>query len=312
METRIRGLHHVTAIAGDARRNHDFYTRTLGLRLVKKTVNFDDPHTYHFYFGNATGAPGTLLTFFPWHDVPPGRLGVGQATATAFVVPPGSLGFWTDRLAAAGVVHQAPARRFDPDPEHYLTLSDPDGTQLELVARADDRPPHATADIAADYALRGFSGVTLTLRDHAPTARLLTEVFGYRADRQQDNRHRFVTDAVAQADVIDLVQLPTEPSGRVAGGSVHHVAFRVRDEAEQMAFRERLLARGLHVTEQIDRQYFKSLYFREPGGVLFEIATDTPGFAVDEAPDALGTHLVLPPRYEPRRAEIEQALPPLH
>lgn len=215
MKPRAHGLHHVTAIAGNAQRNLDFYTRTLGLRLVKKTVNFDDPHTYHFYFGNADGAPGTIMTFFPWERIQSGQRGAGQVTETAFAVPLDSLGYWTERLDAAGVIYNKPARRFE---EEYLTVLDPDGLKLELVTRADDdRAPHVSDEVDADRAIRGFDAVTLTLRDYGPTAEILTEVFGYHPSQQHVNRYRYETDAIPQANVVDLVHLPTEHFGRVAG-----------------------------------------------------------------------------------------------
>ena len=310
MPPRIQGLHHVTAIAGNAQRNLHFYTQVLGLRLVKKTVNFDDPSTYHFYFGNATGDPGTILTFFPWEGITTGRRGSGQATETAFTVPAGSFDFWIKRFKQANVTYNHPAQRFQ---EKYLTLIDPDGLKLELVIpeQPDPRPAYSASEIPEAHAIRGFQGVTLTLQGHQATARILTDVFGYQLIDQHVNRYRYQTDASATAAIIDLVQVTGEQQGHVAGGSVHHVAFRVADKEAQQFFRQKVIEAGLSPTPPIDRDYFMSIYFREPGGVLFEIATDPPGFTVDEPLEALGTSLKLPKMYEPQRAEIEKRLPNL-
>ena len=308
MTNPIQGIHHVTAIAGKAKRNLDFYTRVLGLRLVKKTVNFDDPGTYHFYFGNETGDPGTILTFFPWEGITAGRRGSGQVTETAFSVPPDSLGFWQQRLEQENIIYNKPARRFD---EEYLTLIDPDGLKLELVARTDARAPYTGGGVGEEHAIRGFQGVTLSLEGHRHTADILTEVFGYAPTEEAVNRHRFVSADGQQAAVVDLVDLPAGQRGHVAGGSVHHVAFRVPSNEAQLEYREKLLTRGLNVTPPIDRDYFMAIYFREPGGVLFEIATDPPGFTRDEPLDTLGQSLKLPAQYESQRTAIEQQLPSL-
>ena len=310
MSFRIQGLHHVTAIAGNAQRNVDFYTQVLGLRLVKKTVNFDDPSTYHFYFANEQGEPGTILTFFPWEGIVSGRRGPGQATETSFAVPADSFDFWIKRFEQHNVTYNNPAQRFD---EEYLTFLDPDGLKLALVipGQPDPRPAYVTPDISEAHAIRGFQNVALTLHQHEATARILTDVFGYTLVDQQVNHYRYRTDAVPTAATVDLVSVPGEPRGHVAGGSVHHVAFRVADEDAQLYFRDKVTKIGLSPTPQIDRDYFMSIYFREPGGVLFEIATDPPGFTADEPLEALGTGLKLPAMYESRRKEIEQALPPL-
>jgi glyoxalase family protein len=308
MSDQILGLHHITAIASDAQRNYDFYAKVLGLRFLKKTVNFDDPSTYHFYFGDEVGSAGTILTFFPWQNMTPGRRGTGQATEIGYSVPEGSFDFWLKRFDHYNVTYNKPSEKFG---EQYLTFLDPDGLKLELtVARNPDaRVPWTTADVSADVATKGFHNVTLTLANIKGTAEILTEVFGYKLVEQHINRYRFATDAVPAAAIIDLVEAPHEGRGHVAGGSVHHIAFRVQDDATEMRFREKIAARGLSITEQIDRQYFHSLYFREPGGVLFEIATDNPGFMIDEPLAELGTHLLLPPQYEGRRAQIEARLP---
>jgi glyoxalase family protein len=308
MKEQMLGLHHVTAIAGNARRNFDFYSKVLGLRLVKKTVNFDDPYTYHFYYGDEAGSPGTILTFFPWEGISPGTRGTGMASGTAYSVPEGSFDFWTDRFARYDVTHAKPGERFG---EPFLSFQDPDGLRLELVvARVkDNRTPWTTPEVTADAATRGFHSVTLTLADPAATADVLTGLLGYAPVGQEGNRYRFASPAVENAAIVDLVAVPGGRPGRAAGGSVHHVAFRVKDRAAQQAFRERIVAAGLDVTEQIDRNYFYSVYFREPGGVLFEIATDEPGFTVDEPLDELGRHLRLPAQYEMHRSRIEGQLP---
>lgn len=310
MESKITGLHHITAIAGQAQRNYDFYTGVLGLRLVKKTVNFDDPGTYHLYYGDTTGAPGTILTFFPWEGIQKGRTGTGMATEIGYSVPGGSLDFWTKRLEASQVKQQPARERFG---EQLIQLEDPDGLVLNLVvpSAADDREPWTTADTPAEVAIKGFHSVTLTLRDRAATAEVLTGIFGYRELAREGNRHRFATDAVGAANIVDILEDPDGRHGINAGGTNHHVAFRVKNDDILMEFREKVVEAGLNITEKIDRNYFYSLYFREPGGVLFELASDNPGFATDEAVEALGSQLMLPAQYEGMRTKIEEALPPL-
>ena len=306
MENKILGLHHITAIAGQAQRNHDFYTRVLGLRLVKKTVNFDDPGTYHFYYGDTIGSPGTILTFFPWEDIQKGRPGNGMATEIGYTVPQGSLAFWKERLQTYHL--QSEGQRFG---ESYLGFEDPDGLLLNLVvpSASDDRKPWTGNGVQEDVAIRGFHNVTLNVRRLEPTARVLTDIFGYNLSASEDNRHRFVTDAIATANIVDIVEDPHGAQGINAGGTNHHVAFRVKDDNILMEFREKVRKMGLHITEKIDRNYFYSLYFREPGGILFEIASDNPGFAIDESVDELGTHLMLPSQYESNRDRIEAWLP---
>jgi len=308
MATMIKGIHHITAIAGDAKRNFDFYTKVLGLRFVKRTVNFDDPQTYHFYFGDRQGTPGTILTFFPWGSaVRQGRRGASMATEIGYAVPQGSLDFWLERFRAHNIIYNNPAEKFG---EKYLTFLDPDGLKLELIEtnQPDLRKGYATEEVKEEVATKGFYNATLTLNDIKPTAGILTDVFGYTLIDKQVNRYRYATAASEAANIIDLVELPAEQRGIVAGGTVHHVAFRVKDDEAQMEMREKILAKGLNVTPQIDRNYFHSLYFREPGGVLFEIATDNPGFMVDEPLEALGAHLKLPAQFEPHREAIEKHL----
>ncbi|MDQ2658203.1 MAG: ring-cleaving dioxygenase [Bacteroidota bacterium] len=310
MENEVSGIHHITAIAGNARRNYTFYTTVLGLRFIKKTVNFDDPSTYHFYFGDETGTPGTILTFFPWEGITKGRQGAGIATEIGYAVPSGSLAFWADRFKQHNVPVTGSGTRFG---EEYLALEDPDGLPLALIvpSKADMRKPWETAEVKAVDATRGFHGITLTLHSVAETARVLTAIFGYTLAQQDGNRYRYIAPDIEGASTVDLLELPGAPRAVNAGGTIHHVAFRVKDEETLMRYREKVVAHGLGITPKIDRNYFFSLYFREPGGVLFELATDNPGFAVDEPVNELGTHLKLPPQYESRRADIEKILPSL-
>ncbi len=310
MENRILGLHHITAIAGNAKRNHDFYTKVLGLRMVKKTVNFDDPYTYHFYFGDEVGTPGSILTFFPWSGVRQGRNGTGMATAIGYSVPQDSLAFWKDRFEQYEVRYNEVQVRFG---EQYLSFQDPDGLAIDLIVPqvVDARKPWETGDVTADVALKGFHSVTLSLKSIQHTADILTSVFGYELLKQEGNRYRFVTNAIEGANIVDLLELPSVSAGINAGGTNHHVAFRVKDDVALMEYREKILSRGFNITPKIDRNYFYSLYFREPGGVLFELATDNPGFAVDEPVEALGESLKLPSQYEATREKIEEVLPKL-
>ncbi|QNF34396.1 ring-cleaving dioxygenase [Adhaeribacter swui] len=310
MENKILGLHHITAIADKAKRNLDFYTKTLGLRLLKKTVNFDDPGTYHLYYGDEKGSAGTILTFFPYEGSRRGRNGTGMITEISYSVPANSFAFWLNRFAENGVPYQQPAERFG---EKYIVFQDPDGLQFALVApKAEDtRVPWATAEVDATVATRGFAGATLTLRDKQATAAVLTDIFDYKLTGHEGNRHRYVTDAVEQANIIDLVEAPNELRGAGGAGTNHHIAFRVKNEEVLMYFHDKIASQGYNITQKIDRNYFYSLYFREPGGVLFEIATDNPGFGIDESFDQLGSGLLLPPQYEPRRADIEAVLPKL-
>ncbi|MFP9114464.1 ring-cleaving dioxygenase [Flavobacterium sp. RHBU_3] len=308
MKNKIQGLHHITAIAGNAKQNHDFYTKILGQRLVKKTVNFDDPGTYHFYYGNEHGTPGTLLTFFPWEGIGKGTPGNGMATEITYSVPAGSLEFWEQRFKENNVSFGEKGERFG---ETYLPFTDPDGLNLSFIIpkSADNREAFTTPEITIDTAVKGFHSTTLSLDKIEPTAKILTEIFGYTLLAQEGNRYRFVTDAVENANYIDLLEIPGGKRGYNAGGTNHHVAFRVPDEETQMAFRELILEKNFGITPKIDRDYFYSLYFREPGGVLFEIATDNPGFTVDEPLNELGTHLKLPKQHEYLREQLEQTLP---
>ena len=310
MKREIPGIHHVTAIAGDPQRNVDFYVGALGLRFVKRTVNFDDPGTYHLYYGDESGRPGSLLTFFPWPGAPQGRLGSGQATATSYSIPAASVGFWLERLKRHGVAARGPERRVG---DQVISFSDPDGLPLELTAspEPDPRTPWREGPVPAEHAITGFHGLTLLEERPEGTARLLTETLGFRAAGEAEGRRRYVTARGGPGSIVDVVAGPGVPRGIVAVGTVHHVAWRAPGDADQEAWRNEIAALGIHVTPVIDRKYFRSIYFREPGGVLFEIATDAPGFAVDESPERVGQSLVLPPWLEPRRAELTAALPPI-
>ena len=289
----MSGLHHVTTIAGNALRNLDFYSRTLGLRLVKRTVNFDDPGTYHLYYGDEIGRPGTVLTFFPWEHAVKGRVGTGETELTAFRVPARALGYWTQRFVEKGVTHEAIAKRFG---ETVLPFSDPDGTNLALVAvpEIEHEPAWSNGEIPAEHAIRGFHGVTLLLDDAARTGAILTDVLGLTEAAREGSIVRYRAPGSGAGAVIDIHEAKGLGRGRQGRGSVHHIAFRAADDAEQAAMAKKLVAQhAVHPTDQRDRNYFRSVYFREPGGVLFEIATDIPGFAVDEPAASLGSALKL-------------------
>ena len=306
----IVGIHHVTAVASDPQRNMDFYTQVLGLRFIKLTVNFDDPGTYHFYFGNETGAPGTVLTFFPWPHVKRGVQGTGSVVATAFNAPTAARAWWTDRLNANTIPFTAATRFGDP----VLAFEDPDGMRLEIVFH--DGPaadPFATSDIPASHALRGFHSVTLSLEDAADTASLLQQAMGFTSAGTENGRQRFIAsgDNAAFARVVDIITAENAPTTKLGAGIVHHVAFRTPNLAAQQQWQTAIADNDLHVTPILDRNYFRSIYFREPGHVLFEFATDEPGFTVDETLATLGTALKLPAQYEGKRAAIERGTPKL-
>ncbi len=301
-------IHHVTAIAGEARRNLDFYARTLGLRLVKKTVNFDDPGAYHLYFGDEAGTPGTIMTFFPWAGAPAGRGGVGEQDETSFRIPLAAVGFWTARLLPFG------AERTERFGETVLSFHDPDGLRLALIGvpGSENEPAWAGSDIPVEHAIRGFHGVRLLLEDAAATASVLTNVFGFVADGTEGSTSRFRVPGASLGGIVDIQAAGGFLPAQQGRGSVHHLAFRAADDADQAAMVAKLSRdHGLRATEQRDRDYFRSVYFRSPGGVLFEIATDAPGFAVDEPQADLGTALKLPRFLQPHREAIEAALPEL-
>jgi len=307
----MSSIHHVTAIAGNSLKNFNFYTHDLGLRFVKRTVNFDDPSTYHFYYGDETGQPGTILTFFPWEGAPAGQRGVGETHQTAFRVPLNSLGYWAQRFVEKGIAHAAIEKRFG---QQVLPFTDPDGMALALVgvAGAENESAWSNGDIPAEYAIRGFHGVTLLIEDAAKTGAILTDVFNLREVAREGSVIRFQAEGHAIGGIVDIREANGFLRGRQGRGSVHHIAFRAADDAEQIEMARKLVStHHLHPTEQKDRNYFRSIYFREPGGVLFEIATDDPGFAVDEPVATLGQTLKLPGFLEPHRKEIEKVLPDL-
>jgi glyoxalase family protein len=306
---RLLGIHHVTAIVDDPQENIDFYTNVLGLRLVKQTVNFDDPYTYHLYYGDEQGRPGTIITFFPWPDGRRGSRGVGQISAIAFAVPTGALPFWQARLAENAFHVGGPEDRFG---AAVLSLYDPAGLLLELVEQPSRARGAASGSaVPPEVAIQGLLGVTLTVAQVAPTAAFLTDRLGFRPVEGALDQARYAIGEGADTAFVDLIGRPDVPRGQVAAGSVHHVAWRVADDTAILQWQQELTRQEAGVTEIRDRQYFRSIYFREPGGVLFEIATDAPGFATDETPAELGTHLMLPPWLEPRRADIERRLPPI-
>jgi len=307
----IAGYHHLTAIVGDPQQNVDFYTRVLGQRLVKQTVNFDDPGTYHLYYGDEVGHPGTIVTFFPWPGAPRGSRGAGQVVDISFAIPASALDYWTARLTQHGVTFSGPTARFN---EQIISFLDPHGLSLELVAhrQQDARSGWKQGPIPESYAIRGFYSVTLAENNQEHTAAMLTEVLGFRFLHQEGNRFRYEVGAGGPGAIVDVLSVPEQPRGRIAVGTVHHVAWRAEDDAHQLSWRQRLLDQGSNVTPVLDRQYFHSIYFHEPGGVLFEIATDPPGFVIDEAVEELGTHLKLPPWLEPRRTQIAEVLLPIH
>jgi catechol 2,3-dioxygenase-like lactoylglutathione lyase family enzyme len=300
-EPTVTGIHHITAIAGDPQRNLDFYTEVLGLRLVKLTVNFDDPGTYHFYFGDAEGRPGSILTFFPWAGVPRGTVGNGQVTATSFAVPWGSLDYWRERLRNAGIPVEDTGERFG---ETVFRFADPDGLPLELISTAG-------AGRAPSGAITGFHSATLSEEGYENTAALLEGVMGLRPVGQEGSRYRYEMGTGGPSKIVDVVCSPEARRGRLGAGTVHHIAWRTPDDAQQLAWRKRLVEDGYNVSPVMDRTYFHSIYYREPGGILFEIATDPPGFTLDEPLDHLGERLMLPPQFEAHRALIEKQVPKL-
>lgn len=306
MPSDIPGVHHVTAIAGDPGRNLEFYTETLGLRLVKRSVNQDDVSVYHLFYGDRGGSPGTSMTFFPYPGARQGQVGTGQVSTTQFLVPGESVGYWTDRLSSAGVEFEGPNDRFG---DAVVSFRDPDGLPLELVAR-DDAPAGDPPDgpVPRDHAIRGFFGVTLSLAAAEATVDLL-EAMGFDRAARDRTRRRFEADGDL-GYAVDVLEDPHDRRGQPGAGTVHHVAFQVTSE-EQAAWRDLLIDHGLRPTEIIDRKWFESVYARTEGGVLFEFATKSPGYTVDEPIAELGERLVLPEWLEDRRAEIEADLPPL-
>ena len=310
MPANLPGIHHVTSITGDVQKCVDFYVSVLGLRFVKKSINQDVPDTYHIYFGDYTGSPGTAMTFFGWPSWPKRRAGSGQVTTVSFAVPPDSLEFWNSRLSKLGV-KSSRTSRFGTD---ALVIADPDGIQVELVGETSPTfrwVPWPESPVDRDHAIRGFHSVTMTVAEGAATVDLLVKTMGFRKTGQEGRRTRFETGQGGQHSILDLVESPEGPEGEESVGTVHHVAWRAADAAHQGEWREVLIKAGRNVTPVIERYYFKSIYFREPGGVLFEIATDGPGFTVDEPLETLGSSLSLPPWFDVRRETLDETLPPI-
>jgi glyoxalase family protein len=309
MPQNVPGIHHVTAITKDVQACVDFYVTVLGLRFIKQTVNFDVPDTYHIYFGDRVGTPGTAMTYFGWPHLPSRPAGTGQVTVVGFAVPPRSIAAWEARLTRLGVEHRH-VERFEAD---VLALADPDGIALELVGEAvDDRwQPWPDSPVGEEEQIRGFHGVTLLVAEEEPSARFLTGPMGFRESDRAPGRVRYETGDGGPDAVLDLLVNPQAARGEEATGTVHHVAWRALDDAHQLDWRSAVVAAGREVTPVIERKYFRSIYFREPGGVLFEIATDQPGFTVDEPAESLGTGLQLPAWHEDRRGDLEVNLPPI-
>ena len=308
MLQQIKGLHHIPSMAGDAQKNSDFFTKTLGLRRVKKTVNFDSPDVYHLYYGDEVGTPGSVMTYFPFPHIARGKPGTGEVGETLFAVPKGSLPFWRERLSALNVGEISESEVFG---EKRLHFAGPDHDAFALVeVDNDDRAGRLKGDVAEAEAIRGFRGASLRLKDSGATSELL----GFMGYEQVDSKDDWTRYAIANgngADVIDIETLPSANAARQGAGSVHHIAFAVEDRAAQLEVRKALMDTGYNVTPVIDRNYFWAIYFRTPGGVLFEIATNEPGFDADEDTAHLGEALKLPPQYESHRAKIEDILTPI-
>jgi predicted esterase/catechol 2,3-dioxygenase-like lactoylglutathione lyase family enzyme len=314
--TNVLGIHHVSTVASDPQRNLDFFAGFLGLRLVKRTVNFDDPETYHLYYGDEIGTPGCIMTFFPWAGASPGRQGPGEVAVTSFSVLPSALGFWLERFVRHGVRHEALVTRGSgAELERVLAFRDHDGAMYELVGHpaAGARPAWTHAPgVPAEHAIHGFHSVTLWVEQGEATERVLVDLLGFRFASQHETTRRYVTGDGGPSRIVDVRSIGGFMRGAKGAGIVHHVAFEVADDASELALRERVIGAGLHPTEVKDRNYFRSVYFREPGGVLYELATSQPGFTVDEPVESLGTALKLPPPLESQRARIEAVLPPIH
>ncbi len=305
MSKKTAGIHHITAIVGHPQENVDFYAGVLGLRLVKQTVNFDDPGTYHLYFGNEGGKPGTIITFFPWANARQGKIGDGQVGVTSYVVPKGAMSFWEKRLAKFGI----PATKMERFGEQYLEFDDPHGLHIEIVEREEgEKNTWQTGEINSDVAIKGFGGATLLSVRPDETAQLLEDVMGLKKVGQEGDFIRFQSSADI-GNVIDL-KLTTIGRGQMGVGTVHHIAWRAKDDEDQLEWQKYVADSGYGVTAVRDRNYFNAIYFKEHGEILFEIATDPPGFAHDESLETMGEKLMLPEQYETHRDQIERALIP--
>lgn len=305
---KVLGMHHITGISGDAQKNVDFYTDVLGLRMIKKTVNFDDPKTYHLYFSDYTGSPGMVLTFFPWSSEGfKGRRGTGQATTFSYSAPLNAKEYWKKRLAEKSINISAEYSRFK---EEVILIEDYDGFEIELIFSEEEKSEGwSFGDVPKEFSLRSFHTTTLSLYNHEATEKLLINTLGYKKIAEENNRRRYQAGEGGPNTYVDIIETPSDLNGRMGVGTIHHIAFRVPNDDEHKLIREKIHNDGYNVTEIIDRNYFHSIYFREPGGVLFEIATNNPGFDVDEDLTELGKKLQLPPWYEKFRNEIENILP---
>jgi glyoxalase family protein len=309
MSNKITGLHHITAIASNAQKNLDFYAGILGMRMVKKTVNFDDPNIYHLYYGNEYGIPGTIMTFFVYPGITRGRKGKGQATVTSFSISADSLDYWIKRLEKFKISFTHPKERFNN--ELFIYFEDNDGLGIELVANTMDvREGYNSGPVPAEYSIKGLYGITLTQESHKITAEMLTGQMDYKLISEKGNRFRFSPEGKT-GNIVDILNSPNSKWGFVGNGTIHHVAFSIPDDNSQLKLRNKLFSNVLNVTPVINRKYFKSIYFREPGGILFEVATYPPGFAVDEESGHLGEELKLPPQEEQNRIEIKKRLTPI-
>lgn len=309
MKSQNKGIHHITALAGDAQQNAEFYVHKLGMRLVKKSVNQDDPGTYHLFYGNAEGDPGSGLTFFPWPMAQQGKPGVGEAVKVALAAPAGSMEYWAERFGEQGIDFSGPYDRFG---QQAIGFDDPDMMKLELVFDEGVRqiPGWEKGTVPAEHTIRGFMGATMLLEDHGPTADVLNNLFGFEESASEGNRWNYTTDAaIGSSVIIEEGEYRPSANGR---GIIHHVAFRAEDDDELESLREKVVEMGLSPSQVIDRHWFHSVYFQSPGGVLFEIATDGPGYDVDEDPDKLGQKLILPPWLESKREMIEKRLPDIN
>lgn len=310
MEKSINGIHHITVMASDPQNNYDFYTQTLGMRFIKKTVNFDAPDVYHLYYGDEKGSPGTILTFFPFPDARRGKRGTGEINIVSFSVPSNSLQYWMNRLAERAINFNGPKNKFG---HEYISLLDPDGMKIEIAAdtNADSIEGWFNGDVPAEHSIRKFFSSTFYLSDAKPTEKLLTQVMGAKLIASEGNVRRYTLGEKESLVFVDIIEDASIPRGISGAGTVHHIAWRTANDEEQLNWRAKVSEYGLYPTEVVDRDYFHSIYFREPGGILFEIATDPPGFMIDESFENLGTELKLPAWHEPKRKLIEQILVPL-
>ena len=310
VNSKILGIHHITALASDAQRNVDFYVGILGMRFVKKSINQDAPDAYHLYYGDEIGTPGTALTFFPFGRAARGVHGNSEVANVAFAVPVKSQDFWVSHLSKKRIHFDGPSKRFNED---VIIFQDPDGMLIDLVFtdKHTHKRPWKKGSIPMEYGIRNFYGVTMNFAELGPSAKVLRDVLGFNQSSQTEKRTRFLIGEGSDEVAIDLVVNPAAPQARQSAGSVHHIAWRVKDFVAHEEWFKHVNQSGLYSSEIIDRFYFHSIYFREPGGVLYEIASDNPGFTVDETVEELGTHLMLPPWYEEHREKIERALPPI-